>query len=71
MSQPRIIYDGVHFIIAGERVYDYHQGTNWNAADKQRRNNVKVTNTWCFFLSAVFFQEKCKRIKHKSTAELQ
>ena len=53
MSQPRIIYDGVHFIIAGERVYDYHQGTNWNAADKQRRNNVKVTNTWCFFLSAV------------------
>ena len=63
MSQPRIIYDGVHFIIAGERVYDYHQGTNWNAADKQRRNNVKVTNTW--------FQEKCKRIKHKSTAELQ
>ena len=45
MSQPRIIYDGVHFIIAGERVYDYHQGTNWNAANKQRRNNVKVTNT--------------------------
>ena len=69
MSQPRIIYDGVHFIIAGERVYDYHQGTNWNAADKQRRNNVKVTNTWCFFF--LRFQEKCKRIKHKSTAELQ
>ena len=25
--------------------YDCHQGTNWNAADKQRRKNAKVTNT--------------------------
>ena len=49
MFQPRITYDGVPFIIAGERVYDYHQGNNWNAADKQRRKNVKVKNTWCFF----------------------
>ena len=53
MSQPGITYDGVPFIIAGERVYDYHQGTNWNAANKQRRKNVKVTNTGCFFLSGV------------------
>ena len=28
MFQPRITYDGVPFIIAGERVYDYHQGNN-------------------------------------------
>ena len=48
-----ITYNGVPFIIAGERVYDYHQSTNWNAADKQRRQNFKVTNTWCFLLSAV------------------
>ena len=53
MFQPRITYDGVLVIITRKRVYDYHQGTNWNAADEQRRNNVKVTNTWCFFLSAV------------------
>ena len=42
MSQPRIAYNGVLVIIISKRVYDCHQGTNWNAADKQRRKNAKV-----------------------------
>ena len=45
MSQPRITYDGVPFIIIiGKRVYDRHQGTDRHAGDKQRRKNAKVTN---------------------------
>ena len=48
MSQPRITYDGVPFIITEKRVYDCHQGTDWHAADKQRRKNAKVTKTRCF-----------------------
>lgn len=35
MSQPRITYDGVPFMIAGKRVYDCHQGTDRHAAEKQ------------------------------------
>ncbi|XP_078349678.1 uncharacterized protein LOC144634557 [Oculina patagonica] len=41
MSQPRITYDGVPFIITGKRVYDCHQGTDRHAADKQRRSEAK------------------------------
>lgn len=36
MSQPRITYDGVPFIITGKRVYDCHQGTDRHAANRQR-----------------------------------
>jgi len=44
MSQPRITYNGVPFIIIGKRVYDCHQGTDRHVPDKQRRKNAKVTN---------------------------
>ena len=48
MSQPRITYDGVSFIITEKRVYDCHQGTDRHAAEKQRRKNAEVTKTRCF-----------------------
>ena len=44
MSQPRVTYDGIPFVITGKRVYDCHQGTDRHASDKQRRKNAKVTN---------------------------
>ena len=43
-------HDGIPFIITEKRVYDCHQGTDRHAAEKQRRKNAKVTNTWCFLL---------------------
>ena len=53
MSQPRITYDGVPFIITEKRVYDCHQGTNRHAADKTRRKNAEVTNTGVFFAAVL------------------
>ena len=50
MSQPRITYDGVPFIITEKCVFDCHQGNDRHAADKQRRKNAKVKNAWCVFL---------------------
>ena len=38
------------FVFTEKRVYDFYQGSDWHAADKQRRKNAKVTNTWCFLL---------------------
>ena len=49
MSQTRITYDGVPFIITEKPVYDCHQGTDRHAADKARRKNAEVTNTGFFF----------------------
>ena len=49
MSQTKITYDGVPFIITEKRVYDCHQGTNRHAADETRRKNAGVT-TQEFFL---------------------
>ena len=53
MSQPRITYDGVPFIITEKRVYDCHQGTDRHAADKPRRKNAEVTNTGFFFAAVL------------------
>ena len=52
MSQLRITYDGVPFIITEKRVYDCHQGTDWHAADKQRRKNAKMTKHSVFCCSS-------------------
>ena len=53
MSQPRITYDGVPFIITEKRVYDCHQGTDRHEADKPRRKNAEVTNTGFFFAAVL------------------
>ena len=59
MSQPRITYDGVPFIITEKCVYDCHQGTDWHAADKQRRKIAKETNAWCFLLRQRITENYC------------
>ena len=56
MSQPRIKYDGVPFIIIGKRVYDCHQGIDRHVADKQRRKSAKVTHKLILEIVPLFLQ---------------
>ena len=42
-SQPRILYDGVPFIITGKRVYDCHLGTDRHTADKEKLKSKTVS----------------------------